>query len=293
MAEKNTYNFGLYGRCTVCKEITLEVCEGCDAKDSFTDSSKPGIVVCTKCNMEHSIECDKVSCNHQIKVLKTPKNEDERSRIDEFIYRKQHKDQDNRKFIIKESPKKATVVKEVEVPLEDKVAQSGIIKLDAGMEELLAGTRKGTLEKTNQEPETISESKPVEEIAKLEKEDNVGEEAISLSPTPEEENVVTPVMEETPIIEKGEAILDDPEESEDISLTPEPEKKDTPSIDSDEISIEKDDEKEEILLNPEPESEKLDEEEIATMHSLLNIGISKDILCDSKSSRGNVGNSFT
>ena len=268
MAEKNTYNFGLYGRCTVCKEITLEVCEGCDAKDSFTDSSKPGIVICTKCNMEHSIECDKVSCNHQIKVLKTPKNEDERSRIDEFIYRKQHKDQDNRKFIIKESPKKATVVKEVEVPLEDKVAQSGIIKLDAGMEELLASTRKGTLEKTNQEPELDSESKSVEETVNvgLVKEDFVEEEkTLSLSSVPEEEKEdTTPIAEVTPIIEKGEAILDNPEESEDVSITPESEKKDVLNIDSDEISIDKDDEQEDILLNPELESEKLDEEEIVT-----------------------------
>nr|MDA3885353.1 hypothetical protein [Candidatus Delongbacteria bacterium] len=136
MADKNTYDFGLYGRCPVCKDITAEVCDGCGAKDSFTDSSKPGIVVCTKCKMEHSIECMKKSCNRQIKVLKTPKNDDERKRIDEFIYRKKHKDMDNREFVIKESPKK-TIVKAVEVPVEDTIEKSGIIKLDEGMEELL------------------------------------------------------------------------------------------------------------------------------------------------------------
>ena len=80
MANKNTYNFGLYGRCPICKEITAEVCEGCGEKNAFTDSSKQGIVICTKCNMEHSIECDKKSCNGQIKVLKTPKNVDERKK---------------------------------------------------------------------------------------------------------------------------------------------------------------------------------------------------------------------
>ncbi|MCK4980497.1 MAG: hypothetical protein KAS62_08880 [Candidatus Delongbacteria bacterium] len=265
MAEKNTYNFGLYGRCTVCKEITLEICEGCGSKDSFSDSSKPGIVVCTKCNMEHSIECDKVSCNHQIKVLKTPKNEDERSRIDEFIYRKQHKDQDNRKFIIKETPKKTTIVKEVEIPVEDKAEQSGIIKLDAGMEELLAATRKGTLERTDQGSEFVSESKPVEpevsvELEKEDLDDLTEEKAKSLSIDREEDNDIASAIEVTPIIEKGDAILDHPEPSEEILLTPEPEEEDVAIANADEVSVEI--EKEEILLNPEPESENLDVEEI-------------------------------
>ncbi len=115
---KGIYKFGLYGRCPVCKDITQEICEGCGATETFTDSSKPGIVICTECNLEHSIKCDKPGCSGQIKVLRTPKNSDEKGRIDEFIFRKKNKDMDKRVFVIKESPK-ATVVKEVKVPVEE------------------------------------------------------------------------------------------------------------------------------------------------------------------------------
>ena len=85
---KGIYKFGLYGRCPVCKDINQEICEGCGATEKFTDSSKPGIVICTECNLEHSIKCDKPGCSSQIKVLRTPKNSDEKGRIDEFIFRK-------------------------------------------------------------------------------------------------------------------------------------------------------------------------------------------------------------
>ncbi|HQO09888.1 MAG TPA: hypothetical protein PLK90_07145 [Clostridiales bacterium] len=115
---KASYKFGLYGRCPVCKDITQEICEGCGATESFTDSSKPGIVICTECNLEHSIRCSKPGCGNQIKVLRTPKNADEKTRIDEFIYRKKNKDMDKRVFIIKETPK-ASVIKEVKVPVSD------------------------------------------------------------------------------------------------------------------------------------------------------------------------------
>ncbi|NOR45497.1 MAG: hypothetical protein GQ534_07915 [Candidatus Delongbacteria bacterium] len=234
MADKNTYDFGLYGRCPVCKDITAEICDGCGAKDSFTDSSKPGIVVCTKCNMEHSIECVKKSCNGQIKVLKTPKNEDERKRIDEFIYRKKHKDMDNREFIIKEAAKK-TVIKAVEVPLDDEIEKSGIIKLDAGMEELLASTRKGTLEKTTIEPLTASDTPPVKD------EVSIGLQKESF------------VEEPTPIIT-----------TEQVVIEPKVEKEDSISIDMNDVIMDddfagkvveekKDEVKEEILLKPTPE----------------------------------------
>ncbi len=128
---KGIYKFGLYGRCPVCKDINQEICEGCGATEKFTDSSKPGIVICTECNLEHSIKCDKPGCSSQIKVLRTPKNSDEKGRIDEFIFRKKNKDMDKRVFIIKESPK-ATVVKEVKVPVEElkKKASDDFMLLD-------------------------------------------------------------------------------------------------------------------------------------------------------------------
>lgn len=239
MAEKNTYNYGLYGRCPVCKDITAEVCDGCGAKDSFTDSSKPGIVVCTKCKMEHSIECEKKSCNGQIKVLKTPKNEDERKRIDEFIYRKKHKDMDKREFIIKESPKKK-IIKEVEVPIEDTIEKSSIIKLDAGMEELLAGTRKSTLEKTNVEPLVYDEAKSAQsDINKGFERDNFIRDDSSIK------------VDDESVVEKKEDVKEEPiiaVEDETVAPAEEP-------IDN-KLEAET---PEEILLKPDAEIEKTDE----------------------------------
>lgn len=138
-----SYKFGLYGRCPVCKDISQEVCEGCGATEAFTDSSKPGIVICAECNLEHSIKCDKPGCSNQIKVLRTPKNTDEKGRIDEFIFRKQNKDMDKRVFIIKESPQ-TTVVKEVKVPVEElkKKKDESIISFNSGFDmELLNDTK--------------------------------------------------------------------------------------------------------------------------------------------------------
>lgn len=142
-----SYKFGLYGRCPSCKDITQEICEGCGASEAFTDSSKPGIVICAECNLEHSIKCDKPGCNSQIKVLRTPKNSDEKGRIDEFIFRKKNKDMDKRVFIIKES-QKATVVKEVQVPVEElkKKNNNDIISLNSGFDlEILDETRTNTV----------------------------------------------------------------------------------------------------------------------------------------------------
>ncbi len=119
MAEvRSTYKFGLYGRCPVCKEISKEICDGCGAADAFIDSSKTGIVVCSACGLEHSIRCTRPGCGNEVKTLRTPKNDDEKSRIDEFIYRKTNKDLDKRVFVVKES-QKATVVKEMKVPVEE------------------------------------------------------------------------------------------------------------------------------------------------------------------------------
>ena len=250
MAEKNTYNFGLYGRCPVCKSITPEICDGCGSKDSFTDSSKPGIVVCTKCNMEHSIACERKSCNNQIKVLKTPKNEDERKRIDEFIYRKKHKDMDNREFIIKEAPKKV-VVKEIKVPVEDTIEKSGIIKLDAGMEELLASTRKGTLEKTDVEPLVYDESKSIQsDVNKgFEKESFIKDENVIKEKV--EDKKTTDQKEDAVSLDRDDAIMDDDYKEKVV------ETKEKVVEAKEEVVVE---EKEEILLQPEPETVKKEEQ---------------------------------
>ncbi len=189
MAEdKSSYKFGLYGRCPVCKDITKEICEGCGAADSFIDSSKPGIVVCSGCNLEHSIRCSKGGCGNQIKVLRTPKNNDEKARIDEFIYRKTNKDLDKRVFVIKESPK-ATVVKEVKVPVEElkkkEEKEAAIITLDKEIEFAVEQPAPEPVKKS--EPAPVPKPEPVITIDKEEPAISLKDEAApGKVPTPEE-----------------------------------------------------------------------------------------------------------
>ncbi|MDA3884910.1 MAG: hypothetical protein PF638_04880, partial [Candidatus Delongbacteria bacterium] len=117
-------------------------------------------------------------------------------------------------FVIKESPKK-TIVKAVEVPVEDTIEKSGIIKLDEGMEELLAGTRKGTLQKTNIEPLTISDPTPVKDEVRigLQRESFVNEDII-LAPEPEvkeeivEEQKTTNSIEADITFDNNDVIMD-------------------------------------------------------------------------------------
>ncbi|MBN2789976.1 MAG: hypothetical protein JXR69_07290 [Candidatus Delongbacteria bacterium] len=267
MADKNTYTFGLYGRCPVCKEITSEACDGCGSKNSFTDSSKQGIVICTKCKMEHSIECEKKSCNKQIKVLKTPKNEDERKRIDEFIYRKQHKDMDKRQFTIKESPKK-TIVKAVQVPIEDKIEKSGIIKLDEGMEELLAGTRKSVLEKTTVEP--LSKSEDLK---------------------PDQSAVNTGFKKDT-FIQDESSIREEPADKVEPEIEPEPvrdDKKPLIDIDNNDVIMDKDFEHKAVEIKPKV-SEPI---EIKKEEPVKDIPLEKDQLDDNLEGEINLNVSAT
>lgn len=199
---KDTYKFGLYGRCPLCKEITKEVCEGCGSATAFSDSSKTGIVVCTECGLEHTTRCEKPSCSNQIKVLRTPKNADEKSRIDEFIYRKTNKDMDKRVYVIKETPK-VKVVKEVsvdkkELEKEEKRKES-IISLDSEIDmELIDGTG-GFPGKEKPEEESgirldqsdITIDKSMEEISLKDEKQKISESdeevPVKLEPTVEEQ----------------------------------------------------------------------------------------------------------
>ncbi len=204
MAEvKSSYKFGLYGRCPVCKEISKETCEGCGAADSFTDSSKPGIVICADCGLEHSIRCSKPSCGNQIKVLRTPKNNDEKARIDEFIYRKTNKDLDKRVFVIKESPK-ATVVKEVKVPVEElkkkEKQERSFITYDQEID--LSDRGPSSVKETPEpevKPEPVLQKEPViEPVVTVDKE----EPSISLKEEPKEISDKVPTPEEKQELDK-------------------------------------------------------------------------------------------
>jgi len=101
MTNRVIYKYGLYGRCPVCKQVNQESCSFCDEKDYFADSGKPGHVLCTKCNTLNKVECSNESCNFQLKVIRTPKNLNEKKRIDEFIKRKKDKKLDKRDYTIR------------------------------------------------------------------------------------------------------------------------------------------------------------------------------------------------
>lgn len=202
MAEvTSTYKFGLYGRCPVCKEISKEICEGCGATDAFTDSSKPGIVICTACGLEHSIRCSKAGCGNEIKILRTPKNDDEKQRIDEFIYRKTNKDLDKRVFVIKES-QKATVVKEMKVPVEEilrkKKEEEAVISIDENFNMTQQEEPVKTEVQTPFTRQDVSEPEPV----KAEKSEPVKTETAGSEPEPpislKEETVKLPGTLPTP-----------------------------------------------------------------------------------------------
>lgn len=197
---RSTYRFGLYGRCPSCKDISKEVCEGCGATEAFTDSVKPGIVICTECGLEHSVMCSKPGCSNQIKNLRTPKNTDEKARIDEYIYRKQNKDLDKRVYTIKETPK-VKVVKEVSVPKteveKNEKAKQSIINLDSEIDiELVDATDTG--------PAKVS---PPADKAPLEKEEVLpsDEGEISLKDEAEKHDIGSdPVSSEPSVEEKQE-----------------------------------------------------------------------------------------
>ena len=115
MTNRTIYKYGLYGRCPICKEISQETCSLCGEKDYFADSGKPGHVLCTKCNTLNKITCDNEGCNQHLKVIRTPKNIDEKNRIDEFIKRKKEHKKDSRDYTIK-----SRIDSEKETPTQDK-----------------------------------------------------------------------------------------------------------------------------------------------------------------------------
>jgi len=211
---KIRYKFGLYGRCPVCKEIYQEICEGCGSTEAFTDSSKPGIVLCSECGLEHSIKCTKQGCGNQIKVLRTPKNSDEKARIDEFIYRKKNKDMDKRTFTIKESPQ-TTTIKEVKIPLEEfkKKNQETIISLDSDIDmDIQVDTQQRVLEKgvepkivqKSTEPAVVPKETIKDKEEKPEIEEDIEEPIISLKDEVKKQAETTPVSTEPSREEKQE-----------------------------------------------------------------------------------------
>jgi len=123
MSKYQIYKYGLYGRCTICKSVQQEKCRFCGELYLFTDSSKPGYYLCTNCNTHNLFVCSTPECNSEPKVLRTPNNDEEKQRIDEFISRMKDDNKNRRNFVIKSSVKK-TVVQAVEVD----VSESEIIK---------------------------------------------------------------------------------------------------------------------------------------------------------------------
>ena len=75
----------------------------------------PGHVLCTKCNTLNKVICNNESCNQHLKVIRTPKNIDEKNRINEFIKRKKEHKKDSRDYTIK-----TTSEFKKEIPTEDK-----------------------------------------------------------------------------------------------------------------------------------------------------------------------------
>ena len=119
------YKLGLFGRCPICKEVKQEKCKYCGETDYFADSSKPGYVLCSSCNTHVKIECEKKGCNFHIKSLRTPKTNDERTRILQYINHKDANSESRRDYVVKERNTK-TVLKEIEVTL-DKTEEKIII----------------------------------------------------------------------------------------------------------------------------------------------------------------------
>jgi len=112
------YKLGLFGRCPICKEVVQEKCKYCGESAYFSDSSKPGYILCSSCNTHVKTECENKGCNFHLKSLRTPKTEDELKRILQYINHKDDKSKKRRDYIVKEV-KTRTVLKEIEIPLEE------------------------------------------------------------------------------------------------------------------------------------------------------------------------------
>lgn len=114
MSKYQIYKYGLYGRCSICKSVIQEKCRFCGEQYFFTDSSKPGFYLCTNCNTHNQFICPKPECHNQSKILRTPNNEEEKQRIDEFVNRARDEEKNRRTYVVKSSVKK-TVVQPIEI----------------------------------------------------------------------------------------------------------------------------------------------------------------------------------
>ncbi|MBN1970680.1 MAG: hypothetical protein JXR48_18560 [Candidatus Delongbacteria bacterium] len=130
MSNKQLYKFGLYGRCPSCKEIQVCKCVFCGEADYFTDSSKSGYVLCNNCNTHNKFNCKNETCNNQPLVLRTPKNENEKGRIEEFVKRKKDKTKDRRIYDLKVDHVKKTIITEVEIDENGSIANLDSKKKD-------------------------------------------------------------------------------------------------------------------------------------------------------------------
>ena len=110
------YKLGLFGRCPICKEVVQEKCKYCGEIAYFSDSSKPGYILCSSCNTHVKIECENKGCDFHIKSLRTPKTEDELKRILQYINHKDDKNKSRRDYVIK-GVKTRRVIKEIDEPL--------------------------------------------------------------------------------------------------------------------------------------------------------------------------------
>lgn len=109
METKNSYKFGLFGRCPVCKEIFKIHCKQCATENSFVDSGRSNHVLCQKCGKHNQLACPNASCHQSPLQYRTPKNEDEKKRIELYIEIKQDKARDQRSFEIKEKHTRSVV----------------------------------------------------------------------------------------------------------------------------------------------------------------------------------------
>lgn len=109
MDAKNSYKFGLFGRCPVCKEIFKISCKKCSAENSFVDSGRSNHVLCQQCGTHNQLTCPKAACHQAPLQYRTPKNEDEKKRIDLYIEIKKDKERDQRNFEIKEKHTRSVV----------------------------------------------------------------------------------------------------------------------------------------------------------------------------------------
>ena len=169
MEKKNRiiYKLGLFGRCPICKEVKQEKCKYCGETDFFSDSSKPGYILCSSCNTHVKIECENKGCNFHIKSLRTPKTNDELERILQYINHKADEGGNRRDYVIKENKTKR-ILKEIDVPIETSKVKAVIDKEKVKEQKKIEieNKEKINLEKNEitEEPKTEKEIKEAKEL---------------------------------------------------------------------------------------------------------------------------------